>query len=111
MAINVERRKELYDFMPEGLITTHNWLMENNLSRHALDNLVKSDQLQLISKGIYVRNSSKITWQSLVYSLQSILKTDFVLGGLSALEIQGLSHYLSFSAEHGSNEKIPLNLV
>ncbi|WP_130734001.1 type IV toxin-antitoxin system AbiEi family antitoxin [Flavobacterium sp. J27] len=115
MAINVERRKELYDLMPEGLITTRKWLMENNLSRHAIDNLVKSDQLQLISKGIYVRNSSKITWQSLVYSLQTILKTDFVLGGLSALEIQGLSHYLSFSENKTihlyGNDKIPNWLI
>ena len=27
--------------MPVGLVTTHKWLVENNLSRHAIDNLVK----------------------------------------------------------------------
>ena len=97
MAINVIRRKELYDIMPEGLITTHKWLIENNLSRHAIDNLVKSNQLESISKGVYVRNVSKITWQSVVFSLQSVFKLDFVVGGLTALEIQGLSHYLSLS--------------
>ena len=97
MAINVIRRKELYEIMPEGLITTHKWLIENNLSRHAIDNLVKSNQLESISKGVYVRNVSKITWQSVVFSLQSVLKLDFVVGGLTALEIQGLSHYLSLS--------------
>lgn len=97
MATNIIRRKELYEIMPEGLITTHKWLTENNFSRHAIDNLVKSNQLESISKGIYVRNSSKISWQSIVFSLQSILKTDLVVGGLTALEIQGLSHYLSLS--------------
>ena len=97
MAINVIRRKELYEIMPEGLITTHKWLMENNFSRHAIDNLVKSNQLESISKGVYVRNISKITWQSVVFSLQSVLKLDFVVGGLTALEMQGLSHYLSLS--------------
>ena len=97
MAINVLRRKELYEIMPEGLITTHKWLMENNLSRHAIDNLVKSNQLESISKGVYVRNVSKITWQSVVFSLQSVLKLDLVVGGLTALEMQGLSHYLSLS--------------
>ncbi|MEY3500714.1 MAG: hypothetical protein RL308_2383, partial [Bacteroidota bacterium] len=84
MAINVIRRKELYEIMPEGLITTHKWLMENNFSRHAIDNLVKSNQLESISKGVYVRNVSKITWQSVVFSLQSVLKLDFVVGGLTA---------------------------
>lgn len=83
--------------MPEGLVTTHKWLMENNFSRHAIDNLVKSNQLESISKGVYVRNVSKITWQSVVFTLQSILKTDLVVGGLTALEMQGLSHYLSLS--------------
>jgi hypothetical protein len=97
MAINVIRRKELYEIMPEGLITTHKWLMENNFSRHAIDNLVKSNQLESISKGVYVRNVSKITWQSVVFSLQSVLKLDFVVGGLTALEMQGLSHYLLLS--------------
>ncbi|MGQ7945091.1 type IV toxin-antitoxin system AbiEi family antitoxin domain-containing protein [Flavobacterium sp. WC2509] len=97
MATNVIRRKELYEIMPEGLITTHKWLMENNFTRHAIDNLVKSNQLESISKGVYVRNISKISWQSIVFSLQSILKTDLVVGGLTALEMQGLSHYLSLS--------------
>ena len=97
MAVNVIRRKELYEIMPEGLITTHKWLMENNLTRHAIDNLVKSNQLISISKGVYVRNISKITWQSVVFSLQSVLKLDLVVGGLTSLEMQGLSHYLSLS--------------
>jgi hypothetical protein len=97
MAINLIRRKELYEIMPEGLVTTSKWLMENNFTRHAIDNLVKSNQLESINKGVYVRNSSKISWESLVFSLQSILKTDLVVGGLTALEIQGLSHYLSLS--------------
>ena len=97
MAVNVARRKELYQIMPEGVIATRRWLMNNNLSRHAIDNLVKSNQLESISKGIYVRNATKITWQSVAYSLQSILNTDLIIGGLSSLEMQGLSHYLSFS--------------
>lgn len=97
MAVNVERRKELYDLMPEGVITSRKWLMDNNLTRHAIDNMVKSNQLEVISKGVYVRNRSKISWQSVVYSLQSILQTDLVIGGLTALEMQGLSHYLSLS--------------
>ena len=60
MSVNIIRRKELYEIMPEGLITTNRWLMENNLTRHAIDNLVKSKQLESISKGVYVRNISKI---------------------------------------------------
>jgi hypothetical protein len=97
MALNVNRRIELYHILPEGVIATRKWLVENNFSNHAIDNLVKSNQLESISKGVYVRNKAKISWQSIVFSLQSIVKIDLVLGGLTALEMQGLSHYLSFS--------------
>lgn len=97
MALNVNRRIELYNILPEGVITTRKWLMDNNFTNHAIDNLVKSSQLESISKGIYVRSKNKITWQSIVFSLQSMLKIDLVVGGLTALEMQGLSHYLSFS--------------
>lgn len=97
MALNVNRRIELYNILPEGVITTRKWLMDNNFTNHAIDNLVKSSQLESISKGIYVRNKNKITWQSIVFSLQSMLKIDLVVGGLTALEMHGLSHYLSFS--------------
>jgi hypothetical protein len=111
MAVNVERRKELYDIMPEGVVTTSKWLMENSLSRHAIDNLVKSNQLESISNGVYVRNAAKISWQSVTFSLQSILKTDLVVGGLTALEMQGLSHYLSLSENKivhlYGNDKLP----
>jgi hypothetical protein len=97
MALNVNRRIELYHTLPEGVIATRKWLLDNNFSNHSIDNLVKSKQLESISKGVYVRNKAKISWQSVVYSLQSIVKIDTVIGGLTALEMQGLSHYLSFS--------------
>jgi len=97
MPVNSIRRKEVYELMPEGIITTRKWLMERNLSRHAIDNLIKSKQLELLSNGIYVRNASKISWQSVIYTLQEILQTDLIIGGITALELQGFSHYLSFS--------------
>lgn len=97
MAANIERRKELYNLMPEGVIATRQWLLQQSFSSHAIDNLVKSNQLEVVSRGVYVRNFSKITWQSVVHSLQTNLKLDLIVGGLTALEMQGFSHYLSFS--------------
>lgn len=64
MALNVKRPIELYHILPKGLITTRKWLMDNNFTNHAIDNFVKSNQLESISKGIYVRNKVKLTWQS-----------------------------------------------
>ena len=90
----------MFEMMPEGVIVTRAWLMDKGLSRHAIDNLVKSSQLESLGKGVYVRGTFKIIWESVVYTLQSILKTDLVLGGLTALEMQGLSHYLPLSGKN-----------
>jgi hypothetical protein len=87
------------DFTPEGVIITREWLLNKGYSRHAIDNLVKSRQLHFLKRGVYVRGRAKITWQSIVYSLQSLEKLDLVIGGLTALEMQGLAHYLSFSGK------------
>ncbi len=71
--------------------------MEQSLSRHALDNLVKSGALASIAHGVYARPETRMTWQGLVYALQNILKTDLTVGGLSALDLQGFAHYLPLS--------------
>ena len=95
MALNSERRRLLEQMMPEGMVVTRKWLMEQAaLDTHAIDNLVKSEQLKLLWKGIYTRGKVRLSWQSILYTLQAVMKKDLVAGGLSALELKGFSHYL-----------------
>lgn len=107
-----DRRKLLEAKIPEGTIVTRKWLTENlPLDKHAIDNLVKSDHLKVIRKGIYTRGKVQFTWQSIVYTLQFILGTDYLVGGLTALEIKGFSHYIPHAKKltihlHG-NDKLP----
>ncbi len=113
MASNPSRRKLLEELIPEGVIVTRKWLkQETGLSHHAIDNLVKSEQLKLLWKGVYTRGIITPNWQSIVYTLQQILETDFIVGGFFALEIKGFSHYLSNSSNvtvhlYG-NDKLPV---
>lgn len=113
MALKPERRKLLEQIMPEGMIVTRNWLAaQASLDKHAIDNLVKSEQLKSLWKGLYTRGKVQLSWQSIAYSLQVVLKTDFVLGGLTALEQKGYSHYLPTSNKKTvhlyGNDKFPL---
>ncbi|WP_149241660.1 type IV toxin-antitoxin system AbiEi family antitoxin [Dyadobacter sp. 32] len=95
MPSNPDRRRKLEKLMPEGSIVTRQWLMEKaSLSKHAVDNLVKSQQLRPLSKGVYTRGSVSLSWQSIVCTLQSIMNTDYLIGGLTALELKGFSHYI-----------------
>lgn len=99
MSSNPNRRKLLEKLIPEGVIVTRKWLIpETGLSHHAIDNLVKSEQLKLLWKGLYTRGIINPNWQSVVYTLQQVLKTDFIIGGLFALELKGFSHYLPSSS-------------
>jgi len=112
MAINTERRKLLEQIMPETMIVTRNWLVNKAfLDKHAIDNLVKSEQLKLLWPGLYTRGKSQLSWQSMVYTLQAVMKTDFVVGGLSALELKGYSHYIPISKNETvhlyGNDKLP----
>lgn len=113
MASNPNRRKLLEELVPEGFIVSRKWLkQETDLSNHAIDNLVKSEQLKLLWKGLYTRGIIPPNWKSAVYTLQHILKTDFIIGGLFALELKGFSHYLPNSDKvtihlYG-NDKLPV---
>lgn len=107
------RRKLLEELVPEGVIVSRKWLkQESGFSDHAIDNFVKSEQLKLLWKGLYTRGIIIPNWRSVVYTLQYILQTDFVIGGLSALELKGFSHYLTNSAHVAvhlyGNDKLPV---
>jgi hypothetical protein len=94
MPTNITRRKTLTRLLPEGGVTTRPWLMNQGFDRHAIDNLVKSDQLTPLAPGVYSRPDSSPTWQGLVHFLQTDLGLNLTIGGQTALELLGLSHYV-----------------
>jgi hypothetical protein len=99
MPLNSQRRNRLPLILPEGMIASRNWLMANQLGRHAIDNLVKSGQLTALVKGVYSRQTTKLTWQGVVCSLQTMFHLDVVAGGLTALELQGFGHYVPMESK------------
>ena len=101
MPLNAERRRELLTLVPESLPVTRQWLarQDTDFDRHAVDNLVKSGQLVPLAQGVYMRPGTTPTWEGLVCFLQNILKTDLTVGGLTALELRGLGHYVAMSGK------------
>jgi hypothetical protein len=99
MPLNSTRRSMLNDLLPEGMVVSRKWLLKNDLDRHAIDNLVKTGQLEALVNGIYKRPSSIITWQGLISSLQQLFLRDVVVGGITALELEGFGHYLNMSPQ------------
>ncbi|MET3522097.1 hypothetical protein EN858_00110 [Mesorhizobium sp. M4B.F.Ca.ET.215.01.1.1] len=101
MPTNADRRALLQTLLPEGLPVTKQWLKKQSpqFDRHAVDNLLKSNQLRSLAPGVYVRPGTHLTWQGVVAALESIFGRDLSVGGLTALELQGFAHYLPLSRQ------------
>lgn len=84
----------LEKLLPLEQVATRTWLEAQGLRRHALDNLVKSRQLLLLTKGVYARPQLPVSWQGVAASMPRLMASPVVVGGLTSLELQGFSHYL-----------------
>lgn len=95
--LNTEARQELKKLCPPGMLVTKQWLVSQGLNRHFVDNVVKSKTLLPLTSGVFAQFSDSLGWQGVVASLQRMTVTPVHVGGITALEIAGLAHYVSVS--------------
>lgn len=86
-------KKDLAVLLPEGLLVDRNWLKHNGFNRPLVDYYLRSGTLEAVARGIYRRPGPALKWQHVVYSLQELGFAVHV-GGRSALDHQGMVHYL-----------------
>lgn len=85
--------------VPYGLVVTRQWLLKQGVEVYTIDNWVKSNQIESVVNGVYKRPDAKLTWEGIVCSLQRMKDYDLAPGGLTALEMQGMGHYLALSSK------------
>lgn len=81
--------------LPEGLLVDASWLAKHNYSTALRHRYVKSGWLQQPARQVYTRSRGPLSWQQVVISLQNLLQLPLVVGGRTALELHGFTHYLS----------------
>ncbi len=96
----VERNSSLLNRLekdlPEGLVVDAAWLEERGIASNLRAYYVKSGWLEQPARSVYRRPRGKLSWQQAVISLQTLLaRTPLIVGGRTALELQGFAHYLS----------------
>ena len=106
--------------LPEGLLVDAAWLTEQGYSTSLRRQYVKSGWLEHPTRQVYQRPRGSLNWQQAVVSLQTILSERLVVGGRTALDLQGFSHYLAhetkqvhlYGARHPPSwlHKLPLNV-
>lgn len=99
-----EKLNWLQRFLPEGLLADATWLEDHGYSGALRNKYVAHGWLDRVARGVYRRPPPQlpdgstergVSWESVVISLQTLLGAKFVVGGRTALELQGFAHYLS----------------
>lgn len=92
---NRSRINQLKKDLPEGLVVDAAWLDARGIASNLRAYYVRSGWLDQPARGVYRRPRGALNWQQVVISLQSLLRrAPFVVGGRTALDLQGFAHYL-----------------
>ena len=79
-----------------GFVVDARWLEELGYSSSLRSQYVSGGWLEQPAPRVYRLPSSRpLTWQHVVVSLQAVLNWELVVGGRTALELQGFAHYLN----------------
>jgi len=86
----------LFEELPEGLLADAAWLSRKGYSTSLRSQYVSAGWLGQPARGVYSRSHGDPNWQQAIVSLQTHLLSDAVpvVGGRTALELQGYAHYL-----------------
>lgn len=76
-----------------GAVMLSGWLEANGISRDLQKVYKKNGWLQAIGAGAVKRPDDSLTWQGGLYALQQQAHTPVHAGALTALTLQGLSHF------------------
>lgn len=80
--------------LAEGQLVDSGWLKNRGYSRQLWNHYVATGRLEQPARGVFRRPRGTLSWQQVVTSLQTLLKHPLVIGGRTALELQGFAHYL-----------------
>lgn len=96
--------------LPESVAVPSAWLRERGISPQLVRKYVASGWLTPLTHGAYAHPGSPVDWQGVVLGLQRLAQRPLHVGGISALNVQGLAHYLPLGGEprihlwsHGAN--------
>lgn len=85
---------KLERILPEGLLVDSGWMNENGYPNSLRAKYVASGRLERTARRVYRRPRGTLDWPTAVLSLQALLDYSIVIGGRTALELQGYAHYL-----------------
>lgn len=96
--MKIQEQRILQDLLAKwtsGTIATTKWLAENKVSRMLANSYKKSGWISSFGHGAFFRPHEKIEWPGALHALQDQLDLKIHVGGKTALEQHGFSHYIA----------------
>jgi hypothetical protein len=94
MAEQNQRKLNRLQQLPEQVLVDAAWLERHGYSSSLRHQYVKAGWLTQVAPRVYRRTQEPLTWRQVMISVQSFMGYPLTIGGRSALEEQGYSHYL-----------------
>lgn len=91
--------KRLLAALPEGVAAPSAWLAAQGVSPQLARKYVAGGWLLPLGHGVYGRPGTVVDWQGVVLGVQRLAGAAVHVGGLSALNLQSLAHYLPLGGE------------
>lgn len=80
---------------PLGTVAVQAWLTDKGVSRQLAEAYRKTGWLERLARGVYIRTDDKVQWMGAVHALQHQLALSIHPGAKTALQMQGLTHFLA----------------
>lgn len=96
---NESKLKKMLELHRPGTIDMAAWLESVGISRDLQKRYKKTGWLETFGTGAYKRPGEEVNWQGSLYAIQQQAKLPVHVGALTALSLQGLSHFFRISTQ------------
>ncbi len=91
--------KKLLDLCPKGQVCLSSWLNTHHISHDLQRYYRRTGWLESLGQGAYKRAGCEVDWKAALSALQNQTDHKAHAGALTALSLQGYTHYLRWSGE------------
>lgn len=88
------RLNNLISSWSKGTVMTYKHLSHNGYEFPLLNSYIKSGWIESFGTGAYCLKNDKVEWTGALSAIQSQLKSSFIPGGRTALELHGRGHFI-----------------
>lgn len=98
-----QKIKSLLDGVPPGALVDSKWMSRHQIADSLYHDYVQGGWLVRLAHGLFLRPSEMsdpgkpLDWQIVAASMHKIMLINFHVGGMTALTLHGLAHYLPMS--------------